>query len=172
MAGHKIDNVFPADGTFAIPSTTSVVKGSRNPNAAKLLAEFTLSLEAQQLWPQSGVYAARSDVEPPAGNPPISDIKVLPMDYALHHERQRGGEEAVQRDLLDLMGRARRRQTGRPDQRGGVSIGVQFVRRCAMQLSALRASTRALTSQTPIPTMTRKNTSSTMFARRRSSSFS
>jgi iron(III) transport system substrate-binding protein len=61
---------------------TAVVKGSRNPNAAKLLAEYTLGLEAQRLWPQSGVYAARSDVDPPAGNPPIADIKVLPMDYA------------------------------------------------------------------------------------------
>ena len=81
LGGHKIENVFPADGTFAIPSMTAVVKNARNPNAARLLAEFTLGLEAQQLWPQNGVYAARSDVEPPSGNPPISAIKVLPMDY-------------------------------------------------------------------------------------------
>jgi len=81
MAGHKIATVFPADGTFAIPATTSVVQGSSNPNAAKLLAEFTLSLEAEQLWPQSGIYAARSDVDPPAGSPRISDIKLIPMDY-------------------------------------------------------------------------------------------
>jgi len=81
LAGHPIENVFPADGTFAIPSMTAVVKGSRHPNAAKLVAEYTLDLEAQQLWPQSGIYAARSDVEPPAGSPPIKDVKVLPMDY-------------------------------------------------------------------------------------------
>ncbi len=81
FAGHKIENFFPADGTFVIPSTTSVVKGSPHPNAAKLLAEYTLSLEAQKLWPQSGIYAARADVEPPAGNPSLQDIKVIPMDY-------------------------------------------------------------------------------------------
>lgn len=81
LSGHKIENVFPADGTFAIPSMTAVVKNSPNPNAAKLLAEFTLSLQAQRIWPQNGVYAARSDVDPPSGNPPISTIKVLPMDY-------------------------------------------------------------------------------------------
>jgi iron(III) transport system substrate-binding protein len=80
--GHKIANVFPSDGTFAIPSTTSVVKGSASPNAAKLLAEFSLSHEAQALWPKSGIYAARSDVAPPEGNPSLKDIKVLPMDYA------------------------------------------------------------------------------------------
>ncbi len=82
LAGHPIENFFPADGTFAIPSMTAVVKNSRHPNAAKLMAEYTLSLEAQKLWPQSGIYAARSDVDPPAGSPPIADIKVLPMDHA------------------------------------------------------------------------------------------
>jgi iron(III) transport system substrate-binding protein len=81
MAGHKIENFFPTDGTFAIPATTAVVKGSKNPNAAKLLAEYTLSLEAEQLWPPNGIYAARADVEPPAGSPPIKDIKVIPMDF-------------------------------------------------------------------------------------------
>jgi iron(III) transport system substrate-binding protein len=82
LGGHKIANVFPADGTFLIPSLTAVVKGSPNPNAAKLLAQFSLGLEAQKIWPPNGVYASRSDVEPPSGNPPISAIKVLPMDYA------------------------------------------------------------------------------------------
>jgi iron(III) transport system substrate-binding protein len=82
MAGHKIQNFFPSDGTFAIPATTSVVKGSKNPNAAKLLAEYTLSLEAEQLWPENGIYAARTDVAPPDGSPKIGDIKVIPMDYA------------------------------------------------------------------------------------------
>jgi iron(III) transport system substrate-binding protein len=82
MAGHRIVNVFPSDGTFAIPATTSVVKGSKSPNAAKLLAEYTLSLEAQSLWPESGIYAARADVAPPTGSPKLSDIKVIPMDHA------------------------------------------------------------------------------------------
>jgi len=82
MAGHRIVNVFPSDGTFAIPATTSVVKGSKSPNAAKLLAEYSLSLEAQKLWPESGIYAARVDVDPPPESPKISDIKVIPMDYA------------------------------------------------------------------------------------------
>jgi iron(III) transport system substrate-binding protein len=72
---------FPADGTFAVPSTTSVVKGSRNLNAARLMADFTLSLEAQKLWPESGVYAAPSDVDPPLGSPPIDKIKVSSIDY-------------------------------------------------------------------------------------------
>lgn len=82
LAGHKIQTVFPSEGTFAIPAVTAVVKGSKYPNAAKLLAAYHLSLEAERLWPPSGVYAARVDVDPPAGSPPIKDVKVLPMDHA------------------------------------------------------------------------------------------
>ncbi len=82
MAGHKVQNFFPSDGTFAIPATTSVVKGSKNPNAAKLLAEYSLSLEAERLWPENGIYAARTDVDPPEGSPKIVDVKVIPMDFA------------------------------------------------------------------------------------------
>ncbi len=70
-----------ADGTFAVPSTTSAVKGARYPNAAKLVAEFSLSQDAQKLWPESGIYAARTDVAPPVDSPPIASIKVSPIDY-------------------------------------------------------------------------------------------
>jgi iron(III) transport system substrate-binding protein len=82
LAGHPIEAFFPSDGTFAIPAVTAVVKGAAHPNAARLLAAYHLTLEAQQLWPPSGVYAARADVDPPAGSPPIQHVKLLPMDYA------------------------------------------------------------------------------------------
>ena len=39
-AGHPMKTLYPSDGVFVIPSPTSVVKGSPNPNAAKLFAEF------------------------------------------------------------------------------------------------------------------------------------
>jgi iron(III) transport system substrate-binding protein len=80
-AGHPIQNIFPADGTFAIPAVTAVVKSAAHPNAARLLAEYQLSLEAERLWPPEGIYAARTDVEPPAGSPAIASVKVIPMDF-------------------------------------------------------------------------------------------
>ena len=82
LAGHPIQTFFPTDGTFAIPAVTAVVKGAPHPNAAKLLAEYQLSLEAERLWPPEGIYAARADVEPPAGSPSIDSVKVIPMDFA------------------------------------------------------------------------------------------
>jgi iron(III) transport system substrate-binding protein len=82
LAGHPIQTFFPTDGTFAIPAVTAVVKGAPHPNAARLLAEYQLSLEAERLWPPAGIYAARLDVEPPAGSPTIGTVKVIPMDFA------------------------------------------------------------------------------------------
>jgi iron(III) transport system substrate-binding protein len=80
-AGHKVQTIFPTDGAFAISSPTSVIKGSPHPNAAKALAEFMISDTVQKLFPGEGIYAARSDVGPPPGNPPLGQIKLIPVDY-------------------------------------------------------------------------------------------
>ena len=80
-AGHKIQTIFPTDGGFAIAAPTTVIKGSPHPNAAKALAEFMISDAVQKLLPGEGIYAARVDVEPPAGSPPLSAIKLMPVDY-------------------------------------------------------------------------------------------
>jgi iron(III) transport system substrate-binding protein len=80
-AGHKVHTVWPADGAFIIPAPTAVIKGAPHPNAAKALAEFMISDAVQKLFPNEGIYAARSDVEAPPGNPPLAQIKVMPVDY-------------------------------------------------------------------------------------------
>ena len=80
-AGHKVQSIFPTDGAFAIPAPTAVIKGSPHPNAAKALAEFMIGDMVQKLFPGEGIYAGRSDVEAPPGNPPLSQIKLLPVDY-------------------------------------------------------------------------------------------
>jgi iron(III) transport system substrate-binding protein len=80
-AGHKVQTIFPADGAFAIPAPTAVIKGAPHPNAAKALAEFMIGDTVQKLFPGEGIYAARSDVEPPPGNPPLSQIKLISVDY-------------------------------------------------------------------------------------------
>lgn len=79
--GHNIKTLFPSDGVFIIPSPTAIVKGSPNPNAAMLFADFMLSDQVQKLFPESGGYAARADIQPPEGSPPVSQLKVIPVDY-------------------------------------------------------------------------------------------
>ena len=79
--GHPIASVLPDDGAFVIPSPTAVIKGSANPNAAKLFAQFMLTDAVQSLFPQEGGYGSRIDIAPPANNPPLTDIKTIPIDY-------------------------------------------------------------------------------------------
>lgn len=80
-AGHKIETILPTDGAFAIGAPTVVIKGAPHPNAAKALAEFMISDAVQKLLPGEGIYAGRSDVEPPPGNPPLAQIKLMRVDY-------------------------------------------------------------------------------------------
>ncbi len=81
QAGHKVQTLFPQDGAFAIPAPTMVIKGSPHPNAAKAFAAFMIGDSVQKLFPGEGIYAARSDVEPPPGNPALGQIKLMPIDY-------------------------------------------------------------------------------------------
>jgi iron(III) transport system substrate-binding protein len=80
-AGHKVQTIFPTDGAFAIAAPSAVIRGSPHPQAARALAEFMIGDTVQKLFPGEGIYAARTDVEPPAGNPRLDQIKLIPVDY-------------------------------------------------------------------------------------------
>jgi iron(III) transport system substrate-binding protein len=79
--GHPIQSIYPADGTFIIPSPTAIIKDSPHPNAAKAFANFMVSEAAQKLFPAGGGYAARIDIDPPANSPKLGDVKPMPIDY-------------------------------------------------------------------------------------------
>jgi iron(III) transport system substrate-binding protein len=81
MQGHPMKTLYPTDGVFVIPSPTSIVKGSPNPNAAKLFAAFMITPEVQKLFPDAGGYAARLDAPAPAEAPNMKDIKINAVDY-------------------------------------------------------------------------------------------
>jgi iron(III) transport system substrate-binding protein len=81
QAGHPIATVYPTEGTFIIPSPTGVVKGSPDPNAAKLFAAFMITPDVQKLFPEDGGYAARADIAPPPGSPDLATLKTIPVDY-------------------------------------------------------------------------------------------
>jgi iron(III) transport system substrate-binding protein len=87
--GHPMKTLYPADGVFVIPSPTSIIKGSPNPNAAKLFAAFMITPEVQKLFPDGGGYAARTDAPAPAGAPAMKDIKINAVDYD-HIEKETG----------------------------------------------------------------------------------
>src|SRR5262245_9600982 len=93
-AGHKVQTVIPADGAFAVAAPTAIIKGAPHPNAAKAFAEFMISDAVQKLFPDEGIYAARVDVPPPPGNPPLAQVKLMPIDY-----------DAIEKDAKNLKDR-------------------------------------------------------------------
>ena len=105
--GHPIKTLYPSDGVFVIPSPTSVVKGSPNPNAAKLFAEFMIGDTAQKIFPADGGYSARTDIAPPAGSPDLKSLKIIAVDDDYIEKETAAHQEAVQRDLP--VARTRRR---------------------------------------------------------------
>ena len=79
-AGLQIETIYPTDGTFVVPSPTSVVKNSPNPNAALAFAEFMLSEVAQKMFPEDGAFAARTDMPSPEGSPNLKAISIVSID--------------------------------------------------------------------------------------------
>jgi iron(III) transport system substrate-binding protein len=79
-AGHPIKTLYPSDGVFVIPSPTAVVKGSPDPAAAKLFAQFMLSDAVQSLFPADGGYSARIDIKPPPGSPDLKSLNIIAVD--------------------------------------------------------------------------------------------
>jgi iron(III) transport system substrate-binding protein len=80
-AGHDIVTIYPSEGAFAIASPTAIVKGAPHPDAAKEFAQFLISDAVQTMFADEGIYAARTDIPPPAGNPKLGDLKLMPVDY-------------------------------------------------------------------------------------------
>jgi iron(III) transport system substrate-binding protein len=79
--GHKLTPVYPKDGTFLVASPTGVIKGSPNPNAAKLFAQFLLAEPQQVAVTKFGALAALPDVPPPDGYAPLSSMTITKIDY-------------------------------------------------------------------------------------------
>jgi iron(III) transport system substrate-binding protein len=79
--GHKVASIVPADGGFAVPGPIAVLKGSPDPNAAKVFAEFLISDEVQAIVVADGAYSARADLPPPEGEIALKELNLLAVDY-------------------------------------------------------------------------------------------
>lgn len=75
LAASPVKIVYPDDGSVLMPSPFGIFKSAPHPAAARLLERFLLSTEAQQVLADHGIYAARSDVPPPKGMPPLADLQ-------------------------------------------------------------------------------------------------
>jgi iron(III) transport system substrate-binding protein len=81
--------IYPTEGVFVISSPTAVIKSARNPNAAKLFAQFMISPAAQRMIAEGGIHSSRIDLPPPPGQPALSEVKFIPVDLDLVEARAR-----------------------------------------------------------------------------------
>ena len=72
--------IYPTEGVFVVCSPVAVIKNARNPNAAKLFAEFMLSETAQKIIAANAIHSPRADIPPPTGQPALKDVKFIPID--------------------------------------------------------------------------------------------
>lgn len=77
--------VYPAEGMPAAATPIAILKGAPHPNAARLLIDYMLSREGQQVFVQEVMknYSLRKDIDTPAGQKPLADARPLtPRDLA------------------------------------------------------------------------------------------
>jgi iron(III) transport system substrate-binding protein len=86
--GKPTDFVYPKEGVPTELGAVGLIEGSEHPNAAMLFYDWWMGKEGQELLVAGGKYSSRSDLAPPEGSPPLSDLKLLLLDYAEYQENR------------------------------------------------------------------------------------
>jgi iron(III) transport system substrate-binding protein len=81
--------IMPSEGAVPVASPVGVFAKAPHPNAAKLFYRFLLSVPAQNILSENGIYPANSDAAPPTGLPPLDKLKLLQPDPAWLMANQR-----------------------------------------------------------------------------------
>jgi iron(III) transport system substrate-binding protein len=96
MQGFPVETITPAEGTGAEIGSMSIIKGARNPDAAKKFYEWALTPQAQQFGAASKQFQLPSNKATPvdARVPDFKKIKFIDYDYAKY------GASAERRRLI------------------------------------------------------------------------
>ena len=88
LEGKPTDFVYPAEGVPTELGAVGLIEGSSRPNAALLFYDWWMGDEGQELLVAGGKYSSRTDLAPPKGSPPLSDLNLLVLDYAEYQENR------------------------------------------------------------------------------------
>jgi iron(III) transport system substrate-binding protein len=86
--GKPTDFVYCAEGVPTELGAVGLIEGSSRPSAAMLFYDWWMGDEGQELLVAGGKYSSRTDLAPPEGSPPLSEIKLLLLDYAEYQENR------------------------------------------------------------------------------------
>src|ERR1700694_2940640 len=75
--GNPLAMVYPTDGTVLIIAPSSIMKGSKHPNAARLFMEFLMSESASRIWVEHFTESMRPEVSAVAGAVSAKDLKTI-----------------------------------------------------------------------------------------------
>lgn len=99
--GRPVGLVVPDEGMFLPPSAAAVLAGSRNPNSARLFAEFMASTAFSEWLASMGRNPLRTDVATPEGTPDLNEVGVLSVSVAESLEYQQDVVEMF-RDIFGI----------------------------------------------------------------------
>ena len=77
--GNPLQVVYPSDGAVLVMAPSAILNDAPHPNAAKLLLNWLMSVEASQLQVGDHSEVLRPEVKPAAGQRPLKDVKIIPM---------------------------------------------------------------------------------------------
>jgi iron(III) transport system substrate-binding protein len=75
--GNPLAMVYPADGTVLIIAPSSIMKGTKHLNAARLFMEFLMSERASQIWVDHFNETIRPEISAPKGAKSAKDLKTI-----------------------------------------------------------------------------------------------
>src|ERR1700694_811168 len=75
--GNPLALIYPTDGTVLIIAPSSIMKGSKHPNAARLFMEFLLSEGASRIWVEHFTESMRPEVSAAKGARSAKDLKII-----------------------------------------------------------------------------------------------
>ncbi|WP_417722914.1 ABC transporter substrate-binding protein [Salipiger sp.] len=98
--GAPVAFVFPEEGVSAVTEPVAILSTARNPDAARAFVDFLVSVEGQELAADMGYLPAHPGVTPPAGFPPLDEIRLLDFDPA----RALAEDEANKMHFVEIFG--------------------------------------------------------------------
>jgi iron(III) transport system substrate-binding protein len=75
--GNPLALSYPSEGSVLIIAPSSIMKGSKHPNAARLFMEFLLSVEASKIWVEHFNESMRPEVSSVQGVRSAKDLKII-----------------------------------------------------------------------------------------------
>ena len=97
VRGFPVEPVLPCEGVGYEVGSIAIIKGARNPEAARKFVDWALSAEGQQVGLDVKEYAipTNRNVKRPPQVPPLTAVKVIDYDFAKY------GSSAERKRLLE-----------------------------------------------------------------------